>query len=85
MNKTEITLLATLGIVLAVVVLFNLKGGLPDPADETVGASQNPDSANTNGPEYLVARMPYGYGPPVTMQAPMTSQGFLGQVTPTGA
>lgn len=83
MTKPEKIGLALLAVALVAVVIFNQRGGLASVlSDDIVGMSQSPDDANTIGPAYLVASMPYGYGPPVTMQAPVTTAGMQGQAAP---
>lgn len=86
MEKTEKIALTILGIAAVAFIAFvATKGGsgiFPDVATDDVGISQDPADSNQEGPSYLVASAPWGYGPPVTMQAPVTSQGFQGQVTP---
>lgn len=85
MNKTEKIALTLIGVGVVTVVLFNMKNGAVGPinvagvANDIIGVSQTGDDI---GPTYLVANLPYGYGPPVTMQAPVTSQGFQGQSAP---
>lgn len=93
MNKTEITVLALLGVALATVVIFSTDAGKAAasailPADtgdilaQPVGISQSPDDANSQGPAYLVSNMPYGFAYGM-MQAPMVTQGFAGQASDT--
>lgn len=86
MTNDERVLLVIVGILLVAVIVFQRRPedgspGLNPPASSVVGLSLTPRNSDVIvGPSYIMANMPYMFGPPIQNILPSASSGLLGSI-----